>query len=29
LEMDALVVFPPGDHRHLTGTRLPVLRLDF
>jgi molybdopterin molybdotransferase len=29
LEMDALVVFPPGDHRHLAGTRLPVLRLDF
>jgi len=29
LEMDALVVLPPGDHRHMAGTRLPVLRLDF
>jgi molybdopterin molybdotransferase len=29
LEMDALVTFPPGDHRHTAGTRLPVLRLDF
>jgi molybdopterin molybdotransferase len=29
LEMDALAVFPPGDHRHTAGTRLPVLRLDF
>ncbi len=29
LEMDALVVLPPGDHRHKAGTRLPVLRLDF
>jgi molybdopterin molybdotransferase len=29
LEMDALVVFPGGDHRHAAGTRLAVLRLDF
>ena len=28
LEMDALVVLPPGDHRHTAGTRLPALRLD-
>jgi molybdopterin molybdotransferase len=27
-EMDALVVFPPGDHKHAAGTRLPVLRLE-
>jgi molybdopterin molybdotransferase len=29
VEMDALVVFPSGDHRHMAGTRLPVLKLDF
>ena len=29
LEMDALVVFPAGDHRHAAGTRLPVVRLEF
>ncbi len=28
LEMDALVVFPAGDHRHKAGTRFPVLRLE-
>ena len=28
LAMDALVVFPPGDHRHTAGTRFPVLRLE-
>ena len=28
LEMDALVVFPPGDHRHRAGTRFSVLRLE-
>jgi molybdopterin molybdotransferase len=29
LEMDALVVFPAGDHRHRAGTRFPVLRLEY
>ena len=29
LEMNALIVFPPGDHRHGVGTRFPVLRLEF
>ena len=29
LEMDALVVFPPGDHRHPAGTRLPAVRLEY
>ncbi|HVS36492.1 MAG TPA: gephyrin-like molybdotransferase Glp [Gemmataceae bacterium] len=28
LDMDALVVFPPGDHRHAAGTRLTVVRLE-
>ncbi len=28
LEMDALVVFPAGDHRHKAGTQFPVLRLE-
>jgi len=26
--IDALAVFPPGDHKHAAGARLPVVRLE-